>query len=130
MDAYQEELDWDAMLIRLYVGRESLWLHRRFLSLIWMKHLAVDGQTNMFIKDELKLFQSCTIIPDNEYGEYQAQATFSATYITWLAKQMPESFGVVLKESSQFEALKLLLDQAEKRFLWDSLNASTQELEN
>ncbi|XP_047981126.1 geranylgeranyl transferase type-2 subunit alpha isoform X4 [Salvia hispanica] len=122
-----EELDWDAMLIRLYVGRESLWLHRRFLSLIWMKHLAVDGQSNMFVKDELKLFQSCTIIPDNEYGEYQAQTTFSATYITWLAKQMPESFGVVLKESSQFEALKLLLDQAEKSFLWDSLNASTQQ---
>ncbi|XP_042000128.1 protein prenyltransferase alpha subunit repeat-containing protein 1-A-like [Salvia splendens] len=123
---WKEELDWDAMLIRLYVGRESLWLHRRFLSLIWMKHLAVDGQSNMFVKDELKLFQSCTIIPDNEYGEYQAQTTFSATYITWLAKQMPESFGVVLKESSQFEALKLLLDQAEKSFLWDSLNASTQ----
>ncbi|KAL1546136.1 protein prenyltransferase alpha subunit repeat-containing protein 1-A-like [Salvia divinorum] len=122
---WKEELDWDAMLIRLYVGRESLWLHRRFLSLIWMEHLAVDGQSNMFVKDEIKLFQSCTTIPDNEYGEYQAQATFAATYITWLAKQKPESFGVVLQESSQFEALKLLLDQAEKSFLWDSLNAST-----
>ncbi|XP_057764349.1 uncharacterized protein LOC130985396 isoform X2 [Salvia miltiorrhiza] len=115
---WKEELDWDAMLIRQYVGRESLWLHRRFLSLLWMKHLAVDDQSNMFIKDEIMLFQSCTIIPDNEYGDYQAQATFSATYITWLAKQMPVSFGVVLQESSQLEAVKLLLDQAEKSFLW------------
>lgn len=40
----------------------------------------------MFVKDEIMLFQSCTIIPDNEFGDYQAQATFSATYITWLAK--------------------------------------------
>lgn len=65
---------------------KSLWLHRRFLSLLWMKHLAVDDQSSMFVKDEMMLFQSCIIIPDNEFGDHQAQATFSATYITWLAK--------------------------------------------
>ncbi|KAH6762659.1 hypothetical protein C2S52_020092 [Perilla frutescens var. hirtella] len=140
---WKEELDWDAMLIRQYVGRESLWLHRRFLSLLWMKHLAIDDQSisshscsrsseiwdlTMFIEDETMLFHSCIIIPDGEFGDYQAQATFSATYITWLAKQMPMYFGVVLQESSQFAALKQLLDQAGKSCLWDCANASCGSL--
>ncbi|KAM2118455.1 hypothetical protein EV2_010972 [Malus domestica] len=29
---WKEELDWDEMLIKRYIGREALWLHRRFLS--------------------------------------------------------------------------------------------------
>lgn len=50
-----------------------------------MKHLAIDDQS-MFVKDEISLFHSCIIIPDNDFGDYHAQATYSATYIMWLAK--------------------------------------------
>ncbi|KAL7107842.1 hypothetical protein ACP275_06G079700 [Erythranthe tilingii] len=116
---WKEELDWVGMLIKRYVGREALWLHRRFLSLVWMKHLAIDDQCG-FIKDEITLSQSSTIIPDNDYGDYQAQATYSATYIMWLAKQMPMSFGVELRKSSHYEALKLLVGNVGKSCLWDS----------
>ncbi|XP_042492226.1 protein prenyltransferase alpha subunit repeat-containing protein 1 isoform X2 [Macadamia integrifolia] len=40
-DLYQmwkEELDWGETLIRRFVGREALWVHRRFLSQCWIKH--------------------------------------------------------------------------------------------
>ncbi|XP_020551005.1 protein prenyltransferase alpha subunit repeat-containing protein 1 isoform X2 [Sesamum indicum] len=136
---HQEELDWVGMLIRRYVGREALWLHRRFLSLVWLKHLASDDQSischyccrsseicdiSTFVKVELMLFSSCTIIPDNEFGDYQAQATYSAAYIMWLAKQMPMSFGVELQKSPQYEMLKPLISDIGKSCLWDSMAGS------
>ncbi|PIN25380.1 Protein geranylgeranyltransferase type II [Handroanthus impetiginosus] len=134
---WKEELDWVRTLIMRYVGREALWLHRRFLSLVWMKHLANDDQSiscnycsstcstfNMFIEDELMLFHSCTIIPDNDFGDYHAQAVYSATYILWLAKQLPTTFGVKLRRSSQYEVLRRLLNDVGKSCLWDSTTAS------
>ncbi|KAL2541548.1 Protein prenylyltransferase superfamily protein [Abeliophyllum distichum] len=75
----KEELDWVGLLIKRYVGREALWLHRRFLSLLWMKYFATHDQNisgppccgsteicdnNKFVDNELKLYESCTIIPD------------------------------------------------------------------
>ncbi|KAK6156204.1 hypothetical protein DH2020_010452 [Rehmannia glutinosa] len=141
---WKEELDWVGMLIRRYVGREALWLHRRFLSLVWVKHLAIDGQStschscctsseicdiSIFVKEELMLLQSCTIIPDDDFGDYKAQATYSATYIMWLAKQMPMSFGVELQKFSRYEELKLLLDDVGKRCLWDSMKASCASIQ-
>ncbi|KAL8551958.1 hypothetical protein ACS0TY_000854 [Phlomoides rotata] len=133
---WKEELDWDEMLIMRYVGREALWLHRRFLSLLWMKHSAINDQSmspdsccrssgiSMFVKDEISLFHSCIVIPDNDFGDYQAQATCSATYIMWLAKQMPVTFGTDLQKSSQYAAIKQLLDEAGKICLWDSVIAN------
>ncbi|KAK6136079.1 hypothetical protein DH2020_030184 [Rehmannia glutinosa] len=141
---WKEELDWVGMLISRYVGREALWLHRRFLSLVWAKHLASDGQStschscctsseicdiSTFIKEELMLLQSCTIIPDDDFGDYKAQATYSATYIMWLAKQMPTSFGAELQKTSQYEALKILLDDVGKSCLWDSMKASCASIQ-
>ncbi|KAK4399295.1 hypothetical protein Sango_1405000 [Sesamum angolense] len=102
-----EELDWVGMLMRRYVGREALWLHRRFLSLM------AETFSN-----------SCTIIPDNEFGDYQAQATYSAAYILWLAKQMPMSFGVELQKSPQYEMLKPLVSDIGKSCLWNSMTTS------
>ncbi|KAL3821553.1 hypothetical protein ACJIZ3_007458 [Penstemon smallii] len=135
---WKDELDWVGVLIKRYVGREALWLHRRFLSLLWMKYSysAIDDQSlsseicdiNMFITDELKLFHSCTIIPDNDFGDFQAQATYSATYIMWLAKQMPESFGAELQRCSWYEDLKSLLDEVGKSCLWDSFTASCKNI--
>ncbi|KAL3850694.1 hypothetical protein ACJIZ3_012576 [Penstemon smallii] len=126
---WKDELNWVAVLIKRYVGREALWLHRRFLSVLRMKYFAIDDEClscdmNMFITEELKLFHSCTIIPDNDFGDFQAQATYSATYIMWLAKQMPESFGVELQICSRNEELKSLLDKVGKSCLWDCFTAT------
>ncbi|KAL3620199.1 hypothetical protein CASFOL_035111 [Castilleja foliolosa] len=140
---WKDELDWVGTLIRRYVGREALWLHRRFLSLVWVKqHLPVDDDqsssisdhscctsydVSVFMKDEFMLLQSCINFPDDDdgFGDYLAQATHATTYITWLAKQMPKSFGAEIRKSSQYEdRLKLLLDDAGKSFLWNSMVAS------
>ncbi|KAL6499735.1 hypothetical protein OROGR_027645 [Orobanche gracilis] len=140
----KEELDWVGTLIRRYVGREALWLHRRFLSLTWVKQqLAVDDDQssiaschscctscdiNIFIKEELMLIYSCVNFPydvDDDFGDYRAQATYAATYIAWLAKKMPISFGVELRRNSEYEGcLKLLFDGAGKSCLWNSMAAS------
>ncbi|KAG8369460.1 hypothetical protein BUALT_Bualt14G0016000 [Buddleja alternifolia] len=110
---------------------KALWLHRRFLSLLWMKHLASDEvcDVSMFINDELTLVHSCTIIPDDDFGDYQAQATCSATYIMWLAKQMPKTFGVELQKNSHCEALKALMNDVGKGWLWDSVTTSCRSVQ-
>ncbi|XP_051113402.1 uncharacterized protein LOC127239347 isoform X2 [Andrographis paniculata] len=132
---WKEELDWVRMLIQRFVGREALWLHRRFLSLVWIKQLAVDHQTkcchsscetcdiSFFIGNELKLFDSCAIIPDVNFGDYQEQATHAAAYILWLTKQLPMLFREELKKGSHYESLKTLVDDAGNRCLWDSVTA-------
>ncbi|CAA0824313.1 Protein prenylyltransferase superfamily protein [Striga hermonthica] len=137
----KDELDWIGMLIRRYLGREALWLHRRFLSLVWVKqHLAPDyDHSNMFsnspcascnisvfVKDELILLNSCLNFPNEEddFGDYAAQATHAATYVLWLAKQLPMSFGVELQKSSEYEGwLRPLLDDIGKSCLWESFAA-------
>lgn len=40
----------------------------------------------VFMDNELQLCHSCFTIPDNDFEDYQAQATFSATYIMWLIR--------------------------------------------
>ncbi|XP_073278007.1 uncharacterized protein [Primulina huaijiensis] len=133
---WKEELHWNELLIRRYFGREGLWLHRRFLSLFWMKHLTSGNQNInshslckssenddifMFINAELKLLGHCTIIPDNVFEDYEAQAVHSATYIMWLAKQMPTPFGIELRNSSLYGALETSLKKTGKSFLLESV---------
>lgn len=78
-------------------SKQALWLHRRFLSLCWMKQFANDinkyelivspsNRVGLFIDNELHLLNSCSTVPDNEFEDFQAQATFSSTYILWLTK--------------------------------------------
>ncbi|GER39286.1 protein farnesyltransferase alpha subunit [Striga asiatica] len=135
-----DELDWIGMLIRRYLGREALWLHRRFLSLVWVKQHIVfndDNQRNIdsnsrctscdinvFIKDELMLLDSCINFPDEEdyFGDYRAQAIHAATYIMWLPKQMPMCFGAELRGGSKYEGyIRRLLEDAGKSSLLESL---------
>ncbi|KAK7836229.1 hypothetical protein CFP56_022814 [Quercus suber] len=61
-----EELDWNEMLIKHYIGREALWLHRRFLSLCWMKQFATNlhdvschSDLKISTSDSFKLIMSC-----------------------------------------------------------------------
>ncbi|CAA0841317.1 Protein prenylyltransferase superfamily protein [Striga hermonthica] len=137
---WKNELDWIGMLISRYLGREALWLHRRFLSLVWVKQHIVsddDNQRNIysdsrckscdisvFIKDELMLLDSCINFRDEEdyFGDYRAQAIHAATYIMWLAKQIPMCFGAEIRGSSKYEdCLKRLLDDAGKSCLSESV---------
>ncbi|KAG6750686.1 hypothetical protein POTOM_045194 [Populus tomentosa] len=133
---WQEELDWNEALIKRYVGREALWLHRRFLSLSWIRHFttnlgdtsnyrvcksSINADIGIFMDNELHLANSCSTIPDNEFEDFQAQAIYSATYILWLAKQISDSQGIELQEKPNLGSLKTMLNMAcpERSFLWD-----------
>ncbi|XP_031115857.1 uncharacterized protein LOC116019701 isoform X2 [Ipomoea triloba] len=125
-EMWKDELDWDEKLIKLYVGREALWLHRRFLASCWLKHFASSSayEIDRFIDNELQLFNSCATIIDSHFDDYQAQATYAATYIMWLTKQIQvESLGIEFERKLQVSGLKTLLNNAcpQKAFLWDSL---------
>lgn len=87
--------------------KQALWLHRRFLSLFWIKHFltghtglpghwkhktSMNNDFGIFVDHELHLLQSCSIIPDNNFDDYQAQATYSATYMLWLVKVLVNVF--------------------------------------
>ncbi|XP_019177448.1 PREDICTED: protein prenyltransferase alpha subunit repeat-containing protein 1-like isoform X2 [Ipomoea nil] len=124
-EMWKDELDWGEKLIKLYVGREALWLHRRFLASCWIKHFASSSayKIDRFIDNELQLFSSCATIIDGHFNDYQAQAIYAATYIMWLKKQIQvESLGIEF-ERLQVSGLKTLLNTAcpQKAFLWDSL---------
>ncbi|KAM3705306.1 hypothetical protein ACJW31_03G069600 [Castanea mollissima] len=152
-EVWKEELNWNEMLIKRYIGREvyalstkqlnyalillALWLHRRFLSLHWMKQFATNlhdvschselkirtsNSFNSFIDNELHLLNSCSTAPDNYFEDFQAQATYSATYILWLTKQIPE-FWSEFQEKLTIGNLKTMMSKVcpERSFLWDSL---------
>ncbi|KAE9451237.1 hypothetical protein C3L33_16873, partial [Rhododendron williamsianum] len=140
---WKEELDWNELLIKRHIGREALWLHRRFLSLCWMKYFATDihdvscrsyhkdstsHEISVFMHDELGLVRSCSTIPDNDFEDFQAHATFSSTYILWLIKHLSESLEIELQEKLPLGELplgelKTIMNDIcpEKLFLWHSL---------
>ncbi|KAJ6757404.1 PROTEIN PRENYLTRANSFERASE ALPHA SUBUNIT REPEAT-CONTAINING PROTEIN 1 [Salix koriyanagi] len=139
---WQEELDWIEALIKRYVGREALWLHRRFLSLSWIRHFtttlgdtsnyracksSINGDIGIFMDNELHLANSCSTIPDNDFEDFQAQAMYSATYILWLTKQISDSQGIELPEKPNLGSLETMLNMAcpERSFLWDILTRIT-----
>ncbi|XP_022937607.1 protein prenyltransferase alpha subunit repeat-containing protein 1 isoform X1 [Cucurbita moschata] len=138
VDIYQmwkEELDWDEMLIKRYVGREALWIHRRFLSACWMIHFVTDPNTreqegeisnnfHFFFENELNLVNSCSFIPNDDFEDFQAQATYSGAYLLWLIKNCPKPNMIQLDEKLKACNLKTLLYKVcpEGRYsLWKSL---------
>lgn len=120
---WKEELTWSEILLKRYIGREALWLYRRFISACWMKHLAATmGETHVdsFLDNELQLFRLSTTIPDNVFEDHQSQAVFASTYMMWLIKQMDEHQRVEALEKVG-EELEQVLNKAcpDKAFLWD-----------
>nr|POF18169.1 hypothetical protein CFP56_67651 [Quercus suber] len=104
---------------------KALWLHRRFLSLCWMKQFATNlhdvschselkistsNSFNSFIDKELRLLNSCSIVPDNDFEDFPVQATYSATYILWLTKQILE-FWSEFQEKLTIGNLKTMLSK-------------------
>ncbi|PIA31206.1 hypothetical protein AQUCO_05100008v1 [Aquilegia coerulea] len=145
---WKEELEWNEMLIKRYIGREALWVHRRFLSQFGSRHFcgeaekepcAVSNQDNIklnmnnFINGELQLLHSCLSISDNEFEDIQSQGVFAASYILWMLKffklrpQLHNSQVTVLQDMLKvMEELKTTLNELcpEKRLLWEDIVVS------
>ncbi|EEC71286.1 hypothetical protein OsI_03299 [Oryza sativa Indica Group] len=92
---WKEELTWNQMLIRRYQGRESLWIHRRFLSQWWVKFLLSSEETecaagtslvDLFLAQEIYLLSDCLNAPADEFGEACVQTELAALYILWISK--------------------------------------------
>ncbi|XP_030499714.2 uncharacterized protein LOC115715062 isoform X1 [Cannabis sativa] len=126
---WEEELEWNEMLIKLYVGREALWLHRRFLAPILLKGFLIDHTDttgtsiykdfDKFVDNEFKLHSFCSTVPESSFEDHHAQALHCATYMLWLIKFI----GIEFQEKLRVENLKSLLKKIcpEKPFLWDHL---------
>lgn len=110
---WKDELDWDEILIKRYIGREGLWLYRRFLSLCWIRHFTTHAHSrscnsnyiaeqttdpSFFLDKELDLVGSSLVVQDDHFDDFQAQALYSTTYILWLAKQMPSPLEIELQQ--------------------------------
>ncbi|XP_004515362.1 uncharacterized protein [Cicer arietinum] len=126
VQALKDELDWNETLIKRYVGREALWLHRRFLSMCWINSFLTDSSdgsyhskeaTSMyhdfgtFLQNELCLLHTSTFV-DDDYGDFQAQAAYAASYILWLKVQVPKPLENELLEKIRDVDLKTLLDKS------------------
>lgn len=134
---WKEELDWNVTLIRRYIGREALWLHRRYLSVCWAKHFSSDNHSyhsssdehnasnhlTTFMDNEIDLLQHCLNIPENGFDDVQAQKTHATAYILWLNKQIFEPAEINMEEKLEPDDLKTLLTKVcpEKTIVWDSL---------
>ncbi|XP_020870951.1 uncharacterized protein LOC9328609 isoform X2 [Arabidopsis lyrata subsp. lyrata] len=107
---WKEELDWNKELVERYVGREALWLHRRFLSLNWIMYFAcndsdvspepgestiMNEEIAIFIDNEIRLVEFSMTVPDTKFEDFQAQALHAAVYMLWLTKKMPELWRMV-----------------------------------
>ncbi|CAN6971811.1 hypothetical protein IGI04_034860 [Brassica rapa subsp. trilocularis] len=116
-----EELDWNKELLKLYLGREALWLHRRFLSLNWIKYFCrnqlsetgesifTNEEAGIFIGNEIHLLESSMTVPDNKFEDFQAQALHASVYMLWLTKHIPELWRM-LEEKLGTEKLKCVLN--------------------
>ncbi|XP_020867094.1 uncharacterized protein LOC9329818 isoform X2 [Arabidopsis lyrata subsp. lyrata] len=120
---WKEELDWNKELVERYVGREALWLHRRFLSLNWIIYFAcndldvspepgesiiMNEEIAIFIDNEIHLLESSMIVPDTKFEDFQAQALHAGVYMLWLTKKIPELWRMV-EEKLGTEKVKCVL---------------------
>ncbi|MCE0481284.1 hypothetical protein HAX54_038935 [Datura stramonium] len=133
----KDEFNWVEKLIKRYVGREALWLHHRFLLTCWIRFFVRSDHDrslpsdqrdirtvdfDMIIDNELELFHSCTIVPDSDFEDYQAQATFAATYMMWLKKQLSATLAIDIQKVETSQLKSLLTNVCpEKSLLWNSL---------
>lgn len=135
---YKEELDWNEMLIKRYIGREALWLYRRFLSLYWTNQFAINddvasshynrtpiitSEIKTFVDNELQLFGSCQAFSNNDFEDYRAQAVFSATYMLWITRHFSQYPGIEFKMELSPKNLHEVLNKyfPERSSLWNSL---------
>ncbi|KAL4190342.1 hypothetical protein AMTRI_Chr07g75260 [Amborella trichopoda] len=138
--AWKEELKWNQFLICRYIGRESLWVHRRFLSHGWINHIACASSSSfgdsdkrnpeimMFLDGELELLHSCSKFSDREFDDEHVQAALAASYILWISRRIPQLYVSVLlskfREGEGRDVKAMLLEACpEKSLLWEGLYA-------
>ncbi|WOL14150.1 protein prenyltransferase alpha subunit repeat-containing protein 1 isoform X1 [Canna indica] len=96
---WKEELKWTELLIRRYIGREALWIHRRFLAQCWITHFTTNegaimldpedplsSSTEIFLAKELQLLKCCFDILADGFDDTQDQAQYAACYFLWIFK--------------------------------------------
>ncbi|PKA50666.1 Protein farnesyltransferase/geranylgeranyltransferase type-1 subunit alpha [Apostasia shenzhenica] len=134
----KEELKWNVLLIKRYIGREALWIHRRFLSYYWIKLFAnpqdvgfpgedqhkVVTDLDGFIGKEIELLNSCLNLPIVEFEDTQSQAQHAAAYILWISKKIPlpfeSNFNDKLEEVGGLKTI-LMNTSSDKSLIWQSL---------
>lgn len=134
---WKDELEWNEMLIRRYIGREALWLHRRFLSVGWVKHFGAneqnpneEGEVNnhvkVFMDYEQSLLQDCLNIPESEFEDVQSQVIHAASYMLWLNWEICSSSRVNLNQKRRISDLRELLNRLcpERSIVWDHLTTN------
>lgn len=125
-----------------FLPPQALWLHRRFLLTCWIRYFACgdhdrslpSNQRNiravdidMLIDNELELSRSCTVLPDSDFEDYQAQATFAATYMVWLKKVL--CFIYFFKLAVSFELFTQLILYVLNQQLAGALAIDIQKVE-
>lgn len=127
---------------------KALWLHRRFLSVHWVKHFGFDqdgfsqhpskkdggdSYVSIFIDNEVGLLEDCLNLPDSMFEDVQSQAIHSAIYILWLNREIL-SPTISLNPKLEGGVLRTLLNKLcpEKIRVWDCLlcTHSLQETRN
>lgn len=134
---WKDEFDWNEMLIRRYIGREALWLHRRFLSVGWVKHFGAneqnpngEGEVNnhvkVFMDYELSLLQDCLNIPESEFEDVQSQVIHAASYMLRLNWEICSSLSINLNQERRISDLGELLKRLcpENSIVWDHLTTN------
>ncbi|XP_074279105.1 uncharacterized protein LOC141604583 [Silene latifolia] len=135
---WKDELDWNESLIRRYIGREALWLHRRFLSVCWVNHFGAnqdgsseqssekgveDNHASDFIDKEVGLLHDCIGLPDSIFEDVQSQISHCASYIMWLNRELRQPSNINLSEKLGVDNLRTLLNELcpEKTEVWNCL---------
>ncbi|CAN8311892.1 unnamed protein product [Cochlearia groenlandica] len=134
---WMEELDWNKELVERYVGREALWLHRRFLSLKWMtyfvhnhsdvssetgKSIVLNEEIARFTDNEIHLLESSMTVSDTKFEDFQAQALHAAVYILWLTKHIPELWTMFEEKLGTEKLMCVLKTVAQERPLFALLH--------
>ncbi|XP_072966612.1 uncharacterized protein [Typha angustifolia] len=138
---WKEEFKWNEILILRYMGREALWVHRRFLSQFWIKHFVAVKQElsphledshhngpalDAFLAEEMQLLRTCLSLKADEFEDTRIQSQHAASYILWIWKQAPLLVKSKLQERiCEMGDLKTMLVKTcpEKFSLWESLLA-------
>lgn len=132
---WKDELDWNTYLIKYYIGREALWIHRRFLfheliqqpgfhqnetstihcdigpkKEVFKDHYSLQ-QIHAFLDEEFELIDTCLSMPNTGFEDTTQQKEYAAMYKMWMIMQLQwingseELLERIEKERCNFKAM-------------------------
>lgn len=140
-NAWLDEIEWNEGLIKSYIGREALWVHRRFLFFMWTQdfkqtngaclHKNLSTEKNdwhqQFPECEIKFANMCIAsCSDDETEDAQRQLVYASTYKLWVLMKWKRSstssstLQLWQKELCEVEQL-LRIKAAHQKNLWEGL---------